>query len=177
MQAREEMRRVQLALEQESQERRRLQNSHSQLRAQMDRTSREAELLKDAAMHDQLTSLPNRRYLDGALKRILASAERESTMLSVAYLDLDHFKLINDNFGHAMGDEVLRGLGRFGPHFLRGGDVMSRIGGEEFCVVLIGCSMEAAGKRLTDLLSAFCAQQFVCDGRSLSRIGVSRGWR
>jgi diguanylate cyclase (GGDEF)-like protein len=175
MRAREEMRRVQLALKQESQERRRLQNSHSQLREQMDRTSREAELLKDAAMHDQLTSLPNRRYLDGALKRILASAERESTLLSVAYLDIDHFKLINDNFGHAMGDEVLRGLGRFGPHFLRGGDVMSRIGGEEFCVVLIGCNMEAAGKRLTDLLNAFCAQQFVCDGRSLSGVTFSGG--
>ncbi len=174
-QAREEMRRVQLALEQESQERRQLQNSHSQLREQMDRTSREAALLKDAALHDQLTRLPNRRYLDGALTRILGSAIRDGTPLSVAYLDLDHFKLVNDNFGHAMGDEVLCGLGSFGPHFLRGGDVMSRIGGEEFCVVLIGCSMEAAGKRLTDLLTAFCAQEFVCDSRSLSGVAFSGG--
>jgi diguanylate cyclase (GGDEF)-like protein len=175
MRTREEMRRVHLALEQESQERRQLQNSHSQLREQMDRTSREAALLKDAAMHDQLTSLPNRRYLDGALTRLLASATREGTTLSVAYLDLDHFKQVNDNFGHAMGDEVLCGLGRFGPHFLRGGDVMSRIGGEEFCVVLIGCSMAAAGKRLTDLLDAFRAREFVCDGRTLSGVTFSGG--
>lgn len=175
MRAREEMRQVQLALEQESQERRQLQNSHSQLREQMDRTSREAELLKDAAMHDPLTSLPNRRYLDGALERILADAIWDGITLSVAYLDLDNFKQVNDNFGHAMGDEVLCGLGYFGPHFLRGGDVMSRIGGEEFCVVLIGCSMAAAGKRLTDLLDAFRARDFVCDGRTLSGVTFSGG--
>ena len=175
MRAREEMRRVQLALEQESQERRHLQNSHSRLREQMDRTSREAELLKNAALHDQLTRLPNRRYLDSVLTSILASAARDGSTLSVAYLDLDHFKRVNDNFGHAMGDEVLCGLGRLGPHFLRGGDVMSRIGGEEFCVVLIGCGMGSAGKRLTDLLSAFRAQQFVCDQRSLSGVTFSGG--
>jgi diguanylate cyclase (GGDEF)-like protein len=175
MQAREEMRRVQLALEQESQERRRLQNSHSQLRAQMDRTAREAARLKDAAMQDPLTGLPNRRHLEEILEKMLVIAKLDTATLAIAYLDIDHFKNVNDHFGHAMGDEVLRGMGNFGPHFLRGADVMSRIGGEEFCVVLIGCGLEAAGKRLTDLLDQFRARQFECDGRTLSGVTFSGG--
>ena len=175
MQVREEMRRVQLALDRESRERRHLQSSHTELREQMDTTTREAQRLKDAALHDPLTGLPNRRYLDDVLPNRLLDAEKNSTQLIIAYLDIDHFKQVNDQYGHAMGDEVLRRLGHLGPQFLRGADLMSRIGGEEFCVVLVGCSIEAASKRLTDLLTTFRAQQFEHDGQTKSGVTFSGG--
>ena len=175
MQVREEMRRVQLELDRESRERRHLQSSHTELREQMDDATREARRLKDAAMHDPLTGLPNRRHLDEVLANMLLVAGQTETPLVIAYLDIDHFKQVNDRYGHAMGDEVLRAMGTLGPQFLRGADLMSRIGGEEFCVVLIGCGLEAACKRLTDLLDVFRNQQFECDGQVLSAVTFSGG--
>ncbi len=175
MQVREQMRRVQLELDRESRERRHLQSSHTELREQMDDATREARRLKDAAMHDPLTGLPNRRHLDEVLANMLLVAGQTETPLVIAYLDVDHFKQVNDRYGHAMGDEVLRALGTLGPQFLRGADLMSRIGGEEFCVVLIGCGLEAARKRLTDLLDVFRNQQFESDGQTLSAVTFSGG--
>lgn len=175
MQVREEMRRVQLELDRESRERRHLQSSHTELREQMDDATREARRLKDAAMHDPLTGLPNRRHLDEVLANMLLVASQTETPLVIAYLDIDHFKQVNDRYGHAMGDEVLRAMGTLGPQFLRGADLMSRIGGEEFCVVLIGCGLEAACKRLTDLLDIFRNQQFESDGQVLSAVTFSGG--
>jgi diguanylate cyclase (GGDEF)-like protein len=88
------------------------------------------------AATDALTGLPNRRAIDDHLKRLLAGAGRSLTPMSTILLDLDHFKQINDTFGHERGDEVLAALGALMRSELRGSDFAGRSGGEEFIVML-----------------------------------------
>ena len=175
MQVRSEMNRVQAALARESLERHQLQASHMQLRAEMDHAMRESQTLKAAAMHDALTGLPNRRYLDEALPNMLLLGKQTATPLAIAYLDLDRFKLVNDTYGHAMGDQVLRRFGALVPHFLRGSDLVGRHGGEEFCVALIGCGPDAASKRLKGLMDALQAEEFCSDTHKISAVTFSGG--
>jgi len=175
MQVRNEMNRVQAALARESLERHQLQASHMQLRAEMDHAVRESQTLKAAAMHDALTGLPNRRYLDEALPNMLLLGKQTATPLAIAYLDLDRFKLVNDTYGHAMGDQVLQRFGALVPHFLRGSDLVGRHGGEEFCVALIGCGPDAASKRLKGLMDALQAEEFCSDTHKISAVTFSGG--
>lgn len=175
MQVRSEMNRVQAALARESFERHQLQASHMQLRAEMDHAVRESQTLKAAAMHDALTGLPNRRYLDEALPNMLLLGKQTATPLAIAYLDLDRFKLVNDTYGHAMGDQVLRRFGALVPHFLRGSDLVGRHGGEEFCIALIGCGPDAASKRLKGLMDALQAEEFCSDTHKISAVTFSGG--
>jgi diguanylate cyclase (GGDEF)-like protein len=88
------------------------------------------------AATDALTGLPNRRAIDDHLKRLLAQAGRSLTPMSAILLDLDHFKEINDTYGHERGDEVLAAVGAVLRTELRGGDFAGRNGGEEFIVML-----------------------------------------
>jgi diguanylate cyclase (GGDEF)-like protein len=87
------------------------------------------ERLAESASTDLLTGLPNRRMLDRALGRLSASD-------TVILIDLDLFKQVNDSFGHAAGDQVLRVFGRVLRGAVRGRDVVGRFGGEEFLIVL-----------------------------------------
>ena len=100
------------------------------------------ERLAESASTDLLTGLPNRRMLDRALGRLSAND-------TVIMLDLDHFKQVNDNFGHAVGDEVLRVFGAVLRGTVRGRDTVGRFGGEEFLIVLApGANAEAFLQRL-----------------------------
>ncbi len=93
-------------------------------------------LLDEKATHDYLTELPNRAYLIDHLNSAIDIAERHNEQMAVAMIDLDGFKQINDSFGHAAGDEVLKKLGeRLLPQF-RKSDVIARFGGDEFVVLL-----------------------------------------
>ena len=90
------------------------------------------DFLTDEAHTDALTGLPNRRAWDAALKRALAQNRR----MTVAMLDLDHFKEFNDTFGHPAGDRLLKETAAAWRDQLRSGDVLARIGGEEFALML-----------------------------------------
>ena len=110
------------------------------------------ERLAESASTDLLTGLPNRRMLDRALGRLSAND-------TVIMLDLDHFKQVNDNFGHAAGDEVLRGFGSVLRGTVRGRDTVGRFGGEEFLIVLTpggerGGPSPAAARRMAGRTSA-----------------------
>ena len=83
-------------------------------------------------MRDPLTGLHNRRYLDEELPRLLSFTRRHEEPLSVAAIDLDNFKSINDDFSHIMGDEVLQTTARLMSAHTRASDVLARVGGEEF---------------------------------------------
>jgi len=88
------------------------------------------------AHYDSLTGIPNRRLLADRLNQALARAQRSNTLLAVCYLDLDAFKPVNDQFGHAAGDQLLIEITRRMEKTLRGGDTLARLGGDEFVLVL-----------------------------------------
>lgn len=92
--------------------------------------------VQEMARHDSLTGLPNRRALEEQLPRVMARARRSLSPLSLAIIDIDHFKVYNDTHGHLAGDEVLRACARAWDESLRGEDTIARVGGEEFLVLL-----------------------------------------
>ena len=92
--------------------------------------------LRYQAQHDALTGLPNRRSFDVELERVTAMARRYGDEATLMMLDLDGFKAVNDNFGHAAGDAVLRGAASAMRETLRGTDVLARLGGDEFAAIL-----------------------------------------
>jgi len=103
------------------------------------------------AVHDPLTQLFNRRYLDSVVPGLIGAALRRGSPLAVALVDLDRFKLVNDRHGHPAGDAVLRENGRVLPMSLRPSDVVCRYGGEEFCIVLPDADGAGAEKALASL--------------------------
>ncbi|MGZ4665720.1 MAG: diguanylate cyclase domain-containing protein, partial [Frankiaceae bacterium] len=99
-----------------------------------DQRRAEAELTR-LALHDPLTGLPNRATLNDRLTQALARRRRANTVLAVLFADLDRFKTVNDRLGHAVGDEVLRGVAARLAGALRPGDTVARLGGDEFIVL------------------------------------------
>jgi diguanylate cyclase len=105
------------------------------------------EKLRTQALRDPLTSLYNRRYMEDVLERYANLAERNGSSLSAIMIDLDHFKRLNDEHGHAVGDAVLRAAAAAIVGAIRPSDVACRYGGEELVVLLPDCSLaEALGK-------------------------------
>ncbi len=100
--------------------------------------------LEELANTDVLTRLANRRHLLEQLESLWATADRHQRPLSVIMFDVDRFKRVNDTWGHAAGDEVLRVVARLARRALRRGDRIGRIGGEEFCVVCPETNVEGA---------------------------------
>lgn len=118
----------------------------------MKRAHRQAEVLEGLSMTDPLTGAANRRRLDRELAREMARAERTRTPLTLAFLDLDHFKHFNDTHGHSAGDALLQKLVSAWNGVLRPTDVLARIGGEEFVVVLPATGTRQCREALERLL-------------------------
>jgi diguanylate cyclase (GGDEF)-like protein len=109
--------------------RRRLSDSNRQLKEAVDRA-------EEIAMRDVLTGAYNRRHLMDVLRREISRAQRIGAPLAICLLDIDHFKRVNDNWGHAAGDTVLRHFATLAATGLRAVDVFGRFGGEEFMLIL-----------------------------------------
>lgn len=105
------------------------------LRAMTETLSARSETLEQAALTDALTGMQNRRYFDDALKEYIEEFRRIDKPIGLMILDLDHFKEVNDTYGHDVGDEVLRAVASCLRDMTRYHDVVARLGGEEFAVV------------------------------------------
>jgi len=133
------------------------------LTAQVAENLRLHEELKEQNFRDSLTGLHNRRYLYERGPRLLDSGLLQGASMSLVMLDLDHFKRLNDDHGHVIGDRVLVALGRVLREGLREGDMVCRIGGEEFAMLLPASTAAVAQERLRTLLAA-CAHLVAADG-------------
>jgi diguanylate cyclase (GGDEF)-like protein len=120
---------------------------------------RNLALSQTRALTDGLTGLPNRRSIDDTLKRMAAHAERTSSPLGTVLLDLDHFKQINDLYGHEKGDEVLAAVGVVIAGTLRASDFAGRFGGEEFILLLPDTDREGAVEVADKLRLAIAAAE------------------
>jgi diguanylate cyclase (GGDEF)-like protein len=103
--------------------------------------------LREISVRDVLTGLFNRRYLEETLEREIHRAERKQLSLGIIMLDLDHFKHINDTFGHTAGDAVLQELGTSLKSYIRASDIACRYGGEEFILIMPEASLEVTRQR------------------------------
>lgn len=138
-----------------------------------DRKMMELELARLAAT-DPLTGLPNRRYLEQTGNIELDRVRRFGGSASVIMLDVDHFKAVNDTYGHAVGDEALRCLARTCKESLRQMDVFARYGGEEFVVLLPGTT-EAGAISVAEKLRVSLAETPLSDGRNDIALTASFG--
>lgn len=132
--------------------------------------------LQNLASRDALTGVLNRRSLEEAATRLWARCSRTGETLAIMMIDVDHFKAINDKFGHPIGDEVLRRLATVAEQSVRIDDYFARYGGEEFCVLLPATSEEAAVVLAERLRQAYAATKMEFDGKVFSStisIGVA----
>jgi diguanylate cyclase (GGDEF)-like protein len=97
---------------------------------------RKDEHIKHLAFHDALTDLPNRTLLMDRINRIMINSDREPCNLALLFLDLDGFKLVNDQYGHNVGDDLLKEVAKRLLALVRESDIVARLGGDEFIVVL-----------------------------------------
>lgn len=111
------------------------------------------------ATHDQLTGLYNRHYLSDALSKKVAHVKRHGEALSVIIVDVDHFKNVNDTFGHLMGDLILKAMAKVMQEGARKEDIAARFGGEEFIVILDNCTASDALVKAENLRSQIEALQ------------------
>lgn len=145
-----------------------------------DRAVRLAEVmteeLRHMAQHDPLTNLPNRALFNDRLGHELARAKRQNGRFAMVFLDLDYFKPINDNYGHDVGDQVLRQLARRLQQCVRAADTVGRIGGDEFVVLMAELSESESIRALAEKLRESLRQPLVVDGHELAiscSIGVA----
>ena len=128
----------------------------------------------EVAHTDELTFLSNRRQIIGDLQREVMHADRYQTPLSISMLDLDHFKLVNDSFGHTVGDQILRDTARRLRDNVREPDIVGRYGGEEFLVLLPNSGLEAAIGQAERLCRMLRTTPVMVEGREY-RITLSAG--
>jgi len=134
------------------------------------------QALAERGQRDDLTGLVNRPSLLDRMERILSENRRNSDVTAVLYCDVDHFKEINDTFGHAVGDEVLRTIALRIRQSVRDNDIVARLGGDEFVVVLQGLAGPCDAEAVAEKIRRAMREALMVDGIDLSRsfsIGVA----
>ena len=133
------------------------------------------EAIRDSAKRDYLTKLYNRRFFFSVAESLYADAQKAQTPLSVAMIDIDHFKLINDNYGHDIGDQVLLHMAELLNDNL-GSYLVARFGGEEFCVLLDSINQSEASQFLDKFRQKIEQSQVSFDDNNIKytiSIGIS----
>ena len=131
------------------------------------------KILKNLAITDDLTGLYNRHFLTEKLKKEIEIADTENHPLSLIIVDLDHFKNVNDTWGHPAGDTVLRQTGMLLGKMVRNQDIVGRIGGEEFIVILPNTNLDVAYAVAERLRKSIAYYQFPIVGHLTASLGVA----
>lgn len=134
------------------------------------------ETISFQALHDQLTNLPNQRLFKDRLEMALTLSKRHGGMVGVMFIDLDRFKLVNDTYGHAEGDELLKKVAHRLLHCMRAGDTLARKGGDEFTVLLPDLLHAEDASIISDKILNELQSPFVVSGQELhvtASIGIA----
>jgi diguanylate cyclase (GGDEF)-like protein/PAS domain S-box-containing protein len=143
-------------------------NANTQLENRLKEIQKLQIQLKEQAIRDPLTGLYNRRYLEENMAQTIARADRYKYPISLVMLDIDHFKIVNDTYGHKAGDEMLVALSELLQSQIRKGDTICRYGGEEFVVLMPRASWETARDRAEQLRLAFGNLHLPYEGKTLN---------
>ncbi len=133
------------------------------------------ETLKQQSIHDPLTGLYNRRYLEEALNQEIQRAQRHRHSIGVIMIDIDHFKWVNDTYGHEAGDRFLEAMGQMLRNSVRGSDIACRYGGEEMTLVLPESSLAVTLARAEAIRRAMGEIQVSYGGVAIGRLSASLG--
>jgi diguanylate cyclase (GGDEF)-like protein len=133
------------------------------------------ERLQNMAIKDPLTELYNRRFLDEALSRELLVAERKGSKVCVALIDIDHFKKVNDTYGHPAGDAILKQVARYLTGSIRRSDMVCRYGGEEVLLVMPDCDLAEGARKANAIRDGIRALTLRHDGVEIPSVTVSIG--
>jgi diguanylate cyclase (GGDEF)-like protein len=133
-----------------------------------------AELATRLALHDALTELPNRKLVDERTAQALVYASREGIQVAFLFIDLDKFKPVNDDYGHAIGDLLLKEVGKRLQQCVRASDTVGRVGGDEFVALLVDVEGKQGAALVADKMLNALGRPFDVAGHSL-RIGASIG--
>ena len=148
-------------------DRHRLIEEISLLRAKVARLQERVDQLDQLAHQDSLINLPNRRGFMRELERLISRVDRYGINAAMLFVDLDGLKMINDTFGHRAGDEALIQVANLLASGVRHSDVVARIGGDEFGILLEASDEEAAHETATRLVDQICSCEFMHDGEPL----------
>ncbi len=158
--------------------------NNKKLEAQLDRSAlameelkRDLERVRREAMTDGLTGLANRKSFDEHVQSLSAECDASGQIFTLLLLDIDHFKSFNDNFGHQVGDQVLRLVARTLTDGIKGKDFASRYGGEEFCILLPETNLDHGIAVAESLRKALASKEVInrSNGEPLGRITMSIG--
>lgn len=145
-----------------------------QVKSQLESANKRVLELETVADEDPLVPLLNRRGFVRELSRAIAYSRRYKTELSLIYLDLNLFKIINDDFGHAAGDDALRHVAGILTDNVRESDIVGRLGGDEFAIVLVKAGLGAAEVKAAQLEDAVSAAPIVLGAEAVS-LGITAG--
>ena len=143
----------------------------------MGELKRDMERIRRQAITDGLTGLANRKAFDEQIGRITREAKRDSGVFSLVMIDIDHFKAFNDDYGHQIGDQVLRLVAMCLINGVKGQDMAARYGGEEFVLILPDTNENAAASVAENLRQAIEKKEVInrATGDNLGQITVSLG--
>jgi len=144
-----------------------LREANQQLEVQLRRIHELHEQMREQAIRDDLTGVHNRRHFVAVAEHELERAHRHGATLSLVMMDVDHFKNVNDAYGHLTGDAALKAVGSMLGATTRAGDLACRLGGEEFAVLLIGMGHEGAIERAETWRSTLAEMTILADGTAL----------
>jgi len=141
-----------------------LVEQNAQLREELAERKKAEERIQFLAYHDYLTGLPNRFLLRDRLQKNLACARRNRDFVAVLFIDLDRFKNINDSLGHSVGDNLLQQVAERLSHCVRQNDTVSRLGGDEFIMVLNDIPSRTDAEKIAQKVAAIMTHPFFING-------------